>query len=268
MSSMNTMCDMCCCGLWQDMACDTFLKIVQKCKRKFVTQQVCSRIFPKYACTWCFFFYYYCLKSEPLWLVRLVQSTQHDLQMLFILFSCCFTITNLKFMHMRISISSIDLCQVLIFTFAHFSFNFHVVSLVLNSCISISSVDLRQVLIFTFAHFLQVGENEPFVSELLSNLATTIADLEPHQIHTFYESVCWTQTRKIWSNKIIHHYLLFKKHFLCLLLRLAIWFKLNLTTLRGMNTSRDWWAFLIRFLVLYSIMHFGFSYCVCSWIWF
>ncbi|EER98405.2 hypothetical protein BDA96_02G120800 [Sorghum bicolor] len=36
---------------------------------------------------------------------------------------------------------------------------------------------------------LQVGENEPFVSVLLSNLPTTIADLEPHQIHTFYESV-------------------------------------------------------------------------------
>ncbi|AES93816.2 hypothetical protein MtrunA17_Chr5g0395621 [Medicago truncatula] len=35
----------------------------------------------------------------------------------------------------------------------------------------------------------QVGENEPFVSELLSGLSTTIADLEPHQIHTFYESV-------------------------------------------------------------------------------
>ncbi|WJX60121.1 Exportin-1 [Trifolium repens] len=35
----------------------------------------------------------------------------------------------------------------------------------------------------------QVGENEPFVSELLSGLPTTIADLEPHQIHTFYESV-------------------------------------------------------------------------------
>ncbi|XP_037467330.1 protein EXPORTIN 1A-like [Triticum dicoccoides] len=28
----------------------------------------------------------------------------------------------------------------------------------------------------------QVGENEPFVSELLTNLATTILDLEPHQI--------------------------------------------------------------------------------------
>ncbi|CAK8539240.1 unnamed protein product [Lathyrus sativus] len=35
----------------------------------------------------------------------------------------------------------------------------------------------------------QVGENEPFVSELLSGLPTTIADLEPHQIHIFYESV-------------------------------------------------------------------------------
>lgn len=35
----------------------------------------------------------------------------------------------------------------------------------------------------------QVGENEPFLSELVSSLASTIADLEPHQIHTFYEAV-------------------------------------------------------------------------------
>ncbi|KAJ0983189.1 hypothetical protein J5N97_011444 [Dioscorea zingiberensis] len=35
----------------------------------------------------------------------------------------------------------------------------------------------------------QLGENEPFVSELLSSLPVTIADLEPHQIHSFYESV-------------------------------------------------------------------------------
>ncbi|PWA66235.1 exportin 1A [Artemisia annua] len=34
-----------------------------------------------------------------------------------------------------------------------------------------------------------IGENEPFVSELLTTLPTTIADLEPHQIHSFYESV-------------------------------------------------------------------------------
>ncbi|KAI5657416.1 hypothetical protein M9H77_26209 [Catharanthus roseus] len=36
---------------------------------------------------------------------------------------------------------------------------------------------------------VQLGENEPFVSELLTTLPTTIVDLEPHQIHTFYESV-------------------------------------------------------------------------------
>ncbi|XP_042505745.1 protein EXPORTIN 1A-like [Macadamia integrifolia] len=36
---------------------------------------------------------------------------------------------------------------------------------------------------------VQVGENEPFVSELLTGLPATVADLEPHQIHTFYESV-------------------------------------------------------------------------------
>jgi exportin-1 len=36
---------------------------------------------------------------------------------------------------------------------------------------------------------VQVGENEPFVSELLTGLATTVQDLEPHQIHSFYESV-------------------------------------------------------------------------------
>ncbi|KAL0382514.1 UNVERIFIED_CONTAM: protein EXPORTIN 1A [Sesamum calycinum] len=36
---------------------------------------------------------------------------------------------------------------------------------------------------------VQVGENEPFVSELLTTLPATIGDLEPHQIHSFYESV-------------------------------------------------------------------------------
>ncbi|KAF8051123.1 hypothetical protein N665_1793s0009 [Sinapis alba] len=35
----------------------------------------------------------------------------------------------------------------------------------------------------------QVGEEEPFVSKLLTSLTTIIGDLEPHQIHTFYESV-------------------------------------------------------------------------------
>nr|VDC86630.1 unnamed protein product [Brassica oleracea] len=35
---------------------------------------------------------------------------------------------------------------------------------------------------------VQVGEREPFVSELLSGLASTVQDLEPYQIHSFYES--------------------------------------------------------------------------------
>ncbi|KAG9133939.1 hypothetical protein Leryth_004637 [Lithospermum erythrorhizon] len=36
---------------------------------------------------------------------------------------------------------------------------------------------------------VQVGESEPFVSELLTALPTIILDLEPYQIHTFYEAV-------------------------------------------------------------------------------
>ncbi|XP_048636213.1 protein EXPORTIN 1B-like [Brassica napus] len=36
---------------------------------------------------------------------------------------------------------------------------------------------------------VQVGKQEPFVSELLESLTTTIRHLEPHQIQTFYESV-------------------------------------------------------------------------------
>ncbi|GAA0141843.1 transporter [Lithospermum erythrorhizon] len=36
---------------------------------------------------------------------------------------------------------------------------------------------------------VQVGESEAFVSELLTSLPTIILDLEPHQIHTFYEAV-------------------------------------------------------------------------------
>lgn len=45
-------------------------------------------------------------------------------------------------------------------------------------------------IVIYFSSNFQVGESEPFVSELLTSLPTTVADLEPHQIHTFYESVC------------------------------------------------------------------------------
>ncbi|PSC71723.1 exportin-1-like isoform X2 [Micractinium conductrix] len=36
---------------------------------------------------------------------------------------------------------------------------------------------------------MQVGESEPFISELLTGLTATIQDLEAHQIHMFYEAV-------------------------------------------------------------------------------
>lgn len=36
---------------------------------------------------------------------------------------------------------------------------------------------------------LQVQEREPFICELLTALTDTIQDLQPHQIHTFYEAV-------------------------------------------------------------------------------
>ena len=40
-------------------------------------------------------------------------------------------------------------------------------------------------------HFvqIQVGETVPFIEEILNNINTIICDLEPHQVHTFYEAV-------------------------------------------------------------------------------
>lgn len=40
-------------------------------------------------------------------------------------------------------------------------------------------------------HFilLQAGEHVPFIEEIISNLGSTAADLQPQQIHTFYEAI-------------------------------------------------------------------------------
>jgi exportin-1 len=35
----------------------------------------------------------------------------------------------------------------------------------------------------------QLGEAQPFISELLDGLPATIQDLQPHQVHAFYEAV-------------------------------------------------------------------------------
>lgn len=88
----------------------------------------------------------------------------------------------------------------------------------------------------------QVGENEPFVSELLSGLPSTIADLEPHQIHTFYESVCIIF---ILYAKLFYSWISILS-FLLLFCRLVIWSKQNLIHRRGTNICRDWWNFRIR----------------------
>lgn len=116
------------------MACDTFLKIVQKCKRKFVIVQVTFALeFSNFS--WCW--------KPCLFLVRW--------PMCFYLALC-----SPHALAQRRGGGGVETYYTLMI------------------CISYS----------------QVGENEPFVSELLTGLPTTIADLEPHQIHTFYESVC------------------------------------------------------------------------------
>jgi exportin-1 len=40
-------------------------------------------------------------------------------------------------------------------------------------------------------HFvqIQVSEHIPFIEEILGNINTIICDLEPHQVHTFYEAI-------------------------------------------------------------------------------
>ena len=99
----------------QDMACDTFLKISNKCKRKFVVQQArgaCARARV----------YFFSTVIAP----AHVDTTRHTRK----------------------------------HTHTH-----------------------------THTHTTQVGESQPFLSELLDGLTTTIQDLQPHQVHSFYESV-------------------------------------------------------------------------------
>ena len=71
---MSTICDMLC-GLLQDMACDTFLKIVQKCKRKFVTQQVNPRI-PPMVCMMVVFFFFFIVLTVNIYGVGSIYSSR------------------------------------------------------------------------------------------------------------------------------------------------------------------------------------------------
>jgi exportin-1 len=61
-------------------------------------------------------------------------------------------------------------------------------------------------------HFVQVqaGEAMPFIEEILANISTIICDLQPQQVHTFYEAVGHminAQTDQAIQEKLIEKYM-------------------------------------------------------------
>lgn len=62
-------------------------------------------------------------------------------------------------------------------------------------------------------HFVQVqaGEVTPFIEEILSTISTIICDLQPQQVHTFYEAVGYmisAQNEKFVQEPLIDRYML------------------------------------------------------------
>ena len=62
-------------------------------------------------------------------------------------------------------------------------------------------------------HFVQVqaGEVTPFIEEILSTISTIICDLQPQQVHTFYEAVGYmisAQGEKFVQEPLIERYML------------------------------------------------------------
>ncbi|CAG0882753.1 unnamed protein product [Darwinula stevensoni] len=62
-------------------------------------------------------------------------------------------------------------------------------------------------------HFvqMQVGESQPFIDEILNTINTIICDLQPQQVHTFYEAVGYmisAQTDHIVQEHLIEKYML------------------------------------------------------------
>ena len=61
-------------------------------------------------------------------------------------------------------------------------------------------------------HFVQVqaGEVQPFIEDILQNISTIICDLQPQQVHTFYEAVghmISAQTDSVVQEKLIEKYM-------------------------------------------------------------
>ena len=61
-----------------------------------------------------------------------------------------------------------------------------------------------------FVH-VQAGEVTPFIEEILSTISTIICDLQPQQVHTFYEAVGYmisAQNEKFVQEPLIERYML------------------------------------------------------------
>jgi len=90
-------------------------------------------------------------------------------------------------------------------------------------------------------HFVQVqvGEVMPFIEEILNNISTTVCDLQPQQVHTFYEAVGYmisAQTDQIVTERLIEK---------CMLLPNQIWDEIiqkatkNIEVLRQQETVKQ-----------------------------
>ena len=59
----------------------------------------------------------------------------------------------------------------------------------------------------TVLNLLQVQPLEvmPFIEEILNNIRAIICDLQPHQVHTFYEAVGYMIQAQVVSMMHLHH---------------------------------------------------------------
>ena len=58
-------------------------------------------------------------------------------------------------------------------------------------------------------HFVQVQPLEvmPFIEEILNNIRAIICDLQPHQVHTFYEAVGYMiQAQSVRNSQPVYYY--------------------------------------------------------------
>lgn len=134
----------------QDMACDTFIKIAQKCRRYFV--QV-SLIF------------------NFLVLKKMKESDRRKSKV----------DRRVIMWYHRSKYANQSICPKLL----HRAYITLIVFREFLVCVRIS-VDWNIYFIVTQ---VQVGEVMPFIEEILNNISTIVCDLQPQQVHTFYEAV-------------------------------------------------------------------------------